>query len=345
MKLYKYRNQIERDIDNLVENKLFAPDKENLNDPTEMYLDDSEFLDFIEKHKEHSQPLKEIFDDLINFTKTKCGVFSLSEDVNNELLWAYYADGHKGFCIEYDSDIIMESYNYGLEMKNLKLVSSPLVHRIKVVYKNSYPVLNREDLVRKDDLNPILTCIVGTKSKRWDQENEVRLIFNKYGNTELDYRAVTGIYFGEKFGDEEEKDKVMKKLQGRGIRYYQMKFIDKSYVMSFYEIKDKYASAPRFIANDLSYDNVKWIGMPSENTEYKDLAIQALEIVKKEPCINKIQSCYISWPPNPMIAIENPMIAIETLVNDDFKTHPIKIYRFDIDTSTNKIRLRKFQPS
>lgn len=242
MKLYKYRDQIKREIDTLVENKLFAPDKDKLNDPTEMCLDDSEFLDFLEKNKIYSQLVKEIFDDLIDFAKTKCGIFSLSEDVNNELLWAYYANGHKGFCIEYDSDIIMENYNYGLEIKNKNLNINKLVHRIKVVYKNSYPVLNRDDLIRKDNMNLLLTCIAGTKSERWHQENEVRLIFNKNGHIEIDYRAVTGIYFGVKFGSEKDKDEVMKKLQGRGIKYYQMKFIDNSYIMNFDEIKDKYNS-------------------------------------------------------------------------------------------------------
>ncbi len=38
----------------------------------------------------------------------KSGVYSLSKDYKNELLWAYYADSHKGFCIEYDYDILKQ---------------------------------------------------------------------------------------------------------------------------------------------------------------------------------------------------------------------------------------------
>jgi len=337
MKLYKYRCKIQRDIDTLVENKLFAPDKNNLNDPTEMCVDDSEFLAFLEKHKNHSLEVKLIYENIKEFTRTTCGIFSLSKDVKNELLWAYYADGHKGFCVEYDSEVIMESYNYGLDPKSNYSKSFPLVHRIVVDYSDSYPLLKQEYLqIKGNNMTSILTCLVGTKSRRWEQEDEVRLIFNKFGSTELDYRAVTGIYFGVNFGDESRKDAVMKKLQGRGVNYYQMAFESNSYKMRFDRIKDNYALTPRYVANDLSYDNISWLSTPDENAKYMDLAIQALEIVRKEPCINQITSCYISSSPN-------PMIAIQTFVNKDFDTFAVKTYRFDIEKATNKIRLRKFQ--
>ncbi|MDP4271474.1 MAG: DUF2971 domain-containing protein [Bacteroidota bacterium] len=335
MKLYKYRCDTSRDIKTLVENRLFVPDKNLLNDPTEMCVDDTELLAFLEKYKNLSLEVKRIYQELKDFTRTKCGIFSLSKDVKNELLWAYYANGHKGLCIEYDSEKIMESYNYGVSFKNKNPESFPLVHRIDVKYSDSYPVLKPEYLNVKDNMVQILKCLVGTKSKRWIQEDEVRLIFNKHGYTELDYRAVTGIYYGVNFNDSD-KDAIMNKLQGRGIKYYQMRFEKNSYQMGFDEIKDNYLSAPKFVANDLSYDNISWLSSPEENAKYLDLVIQALEFVSKEPCINKITSCYVNSTPE-------PMVAIQTLTNEDFKTFPIKTYRFDIVTKTNQIRLRKFQ--
>lgn len=338
MELYKYRCEIQRDIDALVENKLFAPDKSNLNDPTEMCVDDTEFIAFLEKHKKFSQDVENIYEGIKDFTRTRCGIYSLSKDVRNELLWAYYANGHKGLCIEYDSEVIMESYNYGLDPKSNYSKSFPLVHRIDVDYSDSYPILKQEYLQNNDCMIPILKCLVGTKSRRWEQEAEVRLIFNKFGFTELDYRAVTGIYFGVNFGDELEKDMVMKKLQGRGIKYYKMAFESNSYKMRFDEIQDNYMSAPQYVANNLSCDNISWLSTPDENAKYKDLAIQALEFVRKEPCINKINSCYVSSSPN-------PMIAIQTSANQDFNIFPVKIYRFDIEMTTNEIKLRKFQLS
>lgn len=338
MKLYKYRCNIERDIDTLVNNKLYAPNKDKLNDPTEMCVNDCEFLIFLEKHKNNAQNVRNIYTDLKKFTRTTCGIFSLSKEVKNELLWAYYANGHKGFCIEYDSEIIMESYNYGLTFKKGNPESFPLLHRINVEYSDSYPILKQEYLSQNANMNLFLTCLIGTKSKRWEQENEVRLVFNKHGYTELDYRAVTGIYFGVNFNNEPEKNNVMKKLQGRGVKYYQMRFESNSYKMRFDEIEDKYFSAPNYIANSLSFKNITWLSVEEENEKYKNLVIQALEIVSKEPCIYEIKSCYVTSYPK-------PMIAINTLTNQDFHLFPVKIYRFDIDEGNHQIKLRKFQQS
>lgn len=331
MTLYKYRDDLQRDIfKTLVENKLYAPDKDKLNDPTEMCFDDSDFLSFLEKNKKHTQDVKNAYENMKNFAKNECGIFSLSKDVKNELLWAYYANGHKGFCIEYDTKIIMKSYNYGLINASNNSQNMPLVHRINVHYSDNYPIMMKEYVIKKD-FPQFLKCTMGTKSKNWDREEEVRLIFNKHGFTELDYRAVKGIYFGVNFDKyQNNKKDIMRKLQGRGIKYHQMKFIDNSYKMDFDEIQDIYSSAPSFIANDLQYDDIQVL---SENEKYKDLAIQALDFVSKEPCINKIKNCYICSEPN-------PMISIQTVVNKDFKIYPIKTYRFDI--TTNKIKLREF---
>lgn len=246
MRLYKYRYDIQRDIfETLAENKLYAPDKDKLNDPTEMCFDDSDFLSFLQKNIRHTQEVKKAYENMTNFAKNECGIFSLSKDVKNELLWAYYANGHKGFCIEYDTDIIMKSYNYRL--KNM-----PLVHRVNVDYSDNYPKMKKEYVIQKD-FPKFFKCLLGTKSINWDREGEVRLVFNKRGYTKLDYRAVKGIYFGVNFNKENNVEDVMQKLQGRGIKYYQMKFKNNSYKMDFDEIPDIYSSAPNFIANDLQH--------------------------------------------------------------------------------------------
>lgn len=51
MKAYKYRSGIssgiaifERDINTMFENKIYAPDKDNLNDPMECLIDDRDLI-------------------------------------------------------------------------------------------------------------------------------------------------------------------------------------------------------------------------------------------------------------------------------------------------------------
>ena len=319
----------------VAENKLWVPNKEKLNDPTELRINDLEFITFLKKHKKYSQHVEQLFKDLKHFVETSCGIFSLSKDVKNELLWAHYANGHRGFCIEYDSDIIMESYNSGSLQKDNPQKILPLVQCLKVEYESNLPVFKSNYLDAGQDLLA-LKCLVATKSINWEYEKEVRLVFDNHGEKEIDYRAVTGIYFGTEFTDKEKRTEVMEKLQGRGIKYYEMKFYDNSYKMYHDEIVDEFAASPKYIANNLPFEDIIYSGMPRENIKYKDLAIRALEYVSKEPCINKIRSCYVS---------STPMIAIETCVNNDFKANQTKIYRFDIDEDMNEIRLRKLQLS
>jgi hypothetical protein len=40
--------------------------------------------------------------------KLKITVFTPSKTEKDELLWAYYANSHKGFCIEYDLEILLK---------------------------------------------------------------------------------------------------------------------------------------------------------------------------------------------------------------------------------------------
>lgn len=338
---YKFRCDIERDIDNsLAKNRLYVPDRDRLNDPTEIYFDDSEFQDFLNKHSTYSKPVRELYNSLIDFCKSKCGIFSLSKNVDNELLWAYYADGHRGFCIEYDIERILESYNYGLIYKNKRLESWPLIHLIDVIYQNKFSLFTSATLKKykeSNNMTEILKCIVGTKSGNWEKENEVRLIFNKFDYTELDYRAVTGIYFGCRFDNSSnEIERIMYLLKGRGIKYYRMKFINNSYILGYEEIKDKYHHTPKYVANNLPYDNIPCLSTPEIIKPNKDIIEKALKFVSQEPCINKIKSSYITLSPA-------PMIAIETYTNPDFNVFPIKTFRFDINLVDRTIKLRRFQ--
>lgn len=348
MKGFKFRSDVKRDIDEGVAiNKLYAPSRVLLNDPSEINFDDSKFIAFLKMHEKYSSQVEKEYEYLCEFMFDRCGILSLTKDVCNELLWAYYADGHKGFCIEYDTDVILECYNYGLRRKNGRLVNmggkpeqEPMVLELNVNYQNNFPELTPDIMKRLSETNDrteILTCTIGTKSENWSHEKEIRLIFSKNGLCEFDYRAVKAIYFGCRFNNStNEIDRIMELLKGRGIKYYQMNFIPHSYTLSYNEIPDKYITADKYIANNLSVSNVKITSTPEYTDPYRDLLNQALEIVCKEPCIHSIDSACV-------LTHRSPMIAITTSVNEDFKTFPKKIFRFDINIEHYSIKLRRFQ--
>jgi len=108
----------------------------------------------------------------------KLGVYCLSEVHDNILMWSHYADGHRGFCMQFH--IKPEMYPFG------KLL-------FEVEYASSYPqiniVRNREDQTRK---------VLLTKADFWKHEKEWRILdpHNGPGIKVFPAEMLTGVIFG-----------------------------------------------------------------------------------------------------------------------------------------------------
>ena len=126
--------------------------------------------------------------------------------IKNLLMWAHYADGHKGFCVEYD---------FSSEFRK-QMISLNRVH---------YDTID----LSKEKLS--ITEAFAIKSKEWKYENEVRLIsYNcgkdgDYDTVYLDEQSsIVAIYLGLKCSDE--RVSIIKSLlKGRCIKLYQMKAV------------------------------------------------------------------------------------------------------------------------
>lgn len=210
-KVYKYRaNQItsnrEKDSILLSKNIIFASPIKFLNDPFE----GSVMLPKADRHEHWVTP---IMQDIGNI-----GIYSLSKPTekdfpNNELLWAHYANSHKGFCIEYDLNKLIDNYSKEYDIRNV----------INVQYQDERP-----EVTEVDDTFTVQKKVFGTKSLAWKYENEIRLVFNTAGKKTIISEAVTGIYFGLKISLEDRRD-IIQRTQGRNIDYYQIERIDNSY--------------------------------------------------------------------------------------------------------------------
>lgn len=153
---YKFRslNNIRYFLDILVNNRLYAARYDELNDPME-----GTFL--INAHNKNIIRL-------LRDKKYKTRICSLSKDYKHTLLWAHYADGHKGCCIE----IIPKNWDT-LEPIN---------------YVDDLPIANNDTEGRE---------LLSYKSKLWKYEEEVRL-FNKSSYCKVD---INQILFGYKISD------------------------------------------------------------------------------------------------------------------------------------------------
>jgi hypothetical protein len=227
--VFKYRGgNFKRDIECLTSNTFWSPTINNLNDPCEGFVDSEEIKSQVKvfakimsanqiskETKKHINILFEAIEGIID-RKNKVGIYSLSKNRTNDLLWSYYADGHKGFCIEYDLDNLTE-----LIPKNLK-------HIIPIVYSKTPPKLDLIDISKLKEnggLN-IIQKILGYKSIKWSHEEELRIITDSTGSNNHNNNAIKSISFGSRI-DSNEKEKIIKSLSERDIKFYQM-VIDKN---------------------------------------------------------------------------------------------------------------------
>ncbi len=173
MKLYKYKSlaNFEFVADILLNKRLFASDFNNLNDPMEG--------DF-NKDYASSGYFKIITDEM-----NKIKICSLSRNMSNPILWAHYADGFKGICIEVE-------------------INESILTPYKIVYSEFNPIPSEgyRGLQGKDEeVTPhdwAMTALKG-KYEAWKYEDEYRLFSDsKYISEGL---SITAIYFGTRTSD------------------------------------------------------------------------------------------------------------------------------------------------
>lgn len=89
------------------------------------------------------------------------------------------------YCIEYDLDkLVDKGQNFDFQYK------------FEIDYKDNIPTLGINDIVSRN--GDIVKKMFATKKSAWKHEQEIRLIFDKYGMKKFHASAITGIYFGIK---------------------------------------------------------------------------------------------------------------------------------------------------
>lgn len=225
MKLFKYRpgaDCFQRDLDTIKVNQFWSSPVEQLNDPCETLTDKTrikKLQNWVARKmniatKENLEFLNENAEEVLNLSD-KMGIFSLSNTHLDELLWAHYGNSHKGFCIEYDLNKLVETDG------EKAIYSKP------VKYKNKPPKIWFTDAFTTS-YNKLVEKYGFYKSKRWEYEKEHRIVTSKIGKNSHQLGAIKSIYFGLKM-DEEEKDKMISELSGRGINFFQIKLTPNSY--------------------------------------------------------------------------------------------------------------------
>lgn len=293
MLAYKYRSGTDFHIEALKENYIWLASIETLNDPCEALFDSEYFKPQLEVllqlfHVNNNSAvigslgaLYEMLNKVLSLS-TKVGIFSLSKTFADELMWAHYADSHKGFCIEYDVDYLIKNKVYDFIL-------------FEVIYQNIPPKIEIEDLMnlKNNKHTNFIQKIIGTKSKRWEYEEEVRIITTNSGKQKHDFRAVKGIYFGSKML-EEAKHKVMKALAGRGVQYYQIYLEEGTYKFDAKPVADKFIGIPNYL---YKVSPVKEGALENALRDYEDnvkfnsyllYLEKAIEVARRDPYCSEV---------------------------------------------------------
>lgn len=197
--VYKFRAVNKRLVDSLVNPHLYFAKPSDLNDPFDCRLNlkaafqkamsvaDSERTLFLKKHLDN-----QLFFDTWESTLTNVGVCSFSMHTDDALfetlLWAHYADEHRGVCLKYQfpkSFLLSAQFQLTAGGK-IDYRADPLINLIL----NS-PTDNEEQFVKD-----LALTYLKTKSPAWDYEKEVRLIRRVSGIFAIEGGFLKQVYFG-----------------------------------------------------------------------------------------------------------------------------------------------------
>lgn len=337
MRAYKFRSGkgikddkgediFKRDIELLIKDTIYIPTVAQLNDPAEAFVDFSLFKTqlLICKKLGAGSSLKLVEDSFHSFCDAirSSGIYSLSKVIDNELMWSYYASGHCGYAIIYDTEVLAKSFDYG---------NWGGLYEFDMDYSNKLP---RFDITRidRDDTIKVLSCFLGNKSKAWEHEAEHRLVFDKGGKClKIDYRAIKGFVFGCRM-DDEDIDYVMNSFSGRDLEYYQIILNDDSYKLVLNKLEDRYPTAVKYNPNSVVYDLEELLEgdkfIEGVGYKYRTFVEMALDEVSREPFVTEIYQIIVSDDD------KFPHIKVWAYIKQDGNFRPVKLFEYDWTNDT-----------
>ncbi len=145
---------------------------------------------------------------LVNPMREKrfCCKPSASIDKCNPLMWAHYADNHKGICIQ-----------YRVKPSNLTDSNNRIIRLLDVNYSKAFPL--NGDILLSDSLVVKANC--------WSYENETRLIMystrKEMKYCQLEDFEIEAVYMGCRIGPKQ-RDCLKRMLKDTSVKLFQMSF-------------------------------------------------------------------------------------------------------------------------
>ncbi|TVL95962.1 MAG: hypothetical protein CV087_24035 [Candidatus Brocadia sp. WS118] len=254
--LYKYMPFNNYTITNLKNQQLYFNKPSNFNDPFDcamslnqepiseeeylklyfQYLNDERIKDkanFKNKYMIHgkvnslfkeevNQGIGNAFNQRMKVNRNERGICCFSEKNSDILMWSHYANGHKGFSLEFRTDF--------------KLFKSA----IKVEYSTAIPTVSPAKVLLNEENNETFIKMISTKFSCWKYEIEWRLMHVDGGDILYTYpkESLVGIYFGSEMLFAH-KEIIALIIQGQNpdVKLYETVRSEEKFELSTYEVK------------------------------------------------------------------------------------------------------------
>lgn len=215
--VFKYFNLEKHNFDSLREKYLYFSKYSNFNDPFDCSLD---LITFSKKNGRYKPQQVKNFQE----TKTKIeelGICCFSRTNKSILMWSHYADNHKGFCIEFET--------------NKRLLG---INPLDINYTDKF---NKSQYLKQP--KDSLYHLIYTKASNWKYEQELRSfdynLFNEESRKikfiDTDIKA---IYFGVK--TEKSNIELIRKIiienYSNNISFFQGKKSNSSFEINWIEL-------------------------------------------------------------------------------------------------------------
>lgn len=247
-KLVRYRSFNEKSVKELIDGQVWLTSPTAFNDPFDCTLDYKNTYDFARTSAFNYKFYKKFYDQsdlhkkaafliglndesaqesfrvelqrVFHDTAKKFGFLCFSTSEKIGLMWSHYAEGHKGFCVEYDVGELKNAVLSSREMFLGKVEYEPVAYLTYEEFEKSLLDKEEFDAVDKD---PLHRKAFLTKDKNWEYESEWRLI--KLASANSFFRLpcrIRKIYLGLRM-EQPEQSRLIHLLEGRGIQFCSMK--------------------------------------------------------------------------------------------------------------------------
>ncbi|WP_370243710.1 DUF2971 domain-containing protein [Marisediminitalea sp.] len=216
VRLFRFRSFTDLFIHELVTNQFWFSSKKHLNDPCEGIF-----------HHGDNHPAPREYPHLKKFT-----VCCLTQTNNNLMMWAHYADNHKGVCLELDVMVSSGTHNG--------------YHGPQKIHYSEHPPAVEQVIDRVDKkghrsgqlIKYIQSDPDSTKSTLWEHEKEFRLTGFNDGPNDAghlvplgDNIKIIGVYFGLKA--QQYQIDILDRILDSKIPFYQASDVITSYDVEF----------------------------------------------------------------------------------------------------------------